>query len=153
MTVINLRGLSQSKWFYSGIVNWTRVVPTTWWHGEPPPYHLAPCWSALVPLEALEPVLLAEYSPISLGTEDVDEPSGLTGLTYLRKQAVGMGKMQQMETIERKVMVEPRSGSCSRRSSPAGSTGAPRSCGPGEGGDGRAMLSPGGAVVSGVAGR
>jgi len=35
--------------------------------------------------------------------------SGLKGLTSFRKQAVGVGEMQQVETMERKVLVEPRS--------------------------------------------
>lgn len=50
-----------------------------------------------------------------LGTGDVNEPSGLTGLTHFRKQAMDMGKTQQVKTMERKVLGEPRSGSyCSR---------------------------------------
>lgn len=38
-----------------------------------------------------------------------DEPGGPNGLTSFRKQAVGVGEMQQVETMERKVLVEPRS--------------------------------------------
>lgn len=45
----------------------------------------------------------------SLGSEDGDKTRGPKGLTSFRKQAVGMGEMQHVETMERKVLVEPRS--------------------------------------------
>lgn len=47
--------------------------------------------------------------PVSLGSEDRGEPSAPKGLTSFRKQAVGAEEMQQVETMERKVLVEPRS--------------------------------------------
>lgn len=43
------------------------------------------------------------------GREDGDEAGGPKDLTSFRKQAVGAGEMQQVETMERKVLVEPRS--------------------------------------------
>lgn len=52
---------------------------------------------------------LARCFPGSLGSEDGSEPSAPKALTSFRKQAVGAEEMQQVETMERKVLVEPRS--------------------------------------------
>lgn len=52
-------------------------------------------------------------SPCAAGTELAreagDKPSAPKSLTSFRKQAVGVGEMQQVETMERKVLVEARS--------------------------------------------
>ena len=51
----------------------------------------------------------AQCSSSSLRSEDGTEPSGPKSLTSFRKQAVGAWEMQQVETMERKDLVEPRS--------------------------------------------